>query len=203
MLLESGRRARRHSAHRAGDDLGPDRSAARRRESGAAARRRGGRTFWSGAIEALSAPAAVGRAPACARRARLPRSRAAFDDPRRGGLPLQARSDPRRRLRRALEVLPRRAPPADGATGSRAGPRRTSSSRSGPTTSTSPPSWRRSSRAAFPPTSRPRRPPRSSRPAAGRSRARRTPSRGGCSSAPPSSSRRSSAGIWRPARRGG
>ena len=52
-------------------------------------------------------------------------------------------------------------------------------------------------------TSRPRRRRRSSRPAGGRSPARRTRSRGGCSSAPSSSRRRSSAATSRPARPGG
>ena len=50
-----------------------------------------------------------------ARRARLPRAGAALDDPRRGGVPLQARADPRRRLCGAAEVVARAPAPADGA----------------------------------------------------------------------------------------
>ena len=73
------------------------------------------------------------------RRARLPRPRAALDDPRRGGVSLQARADSRRRLRGPVEVVPGAPAPSDGGMACRAGRSRTSSSRSGPTTSTWPP----------------------------------------------------------------
>ena len=165
MLLESGGEPDGHSAHRAGDDLRPDRPPAgvRAEPCCGGLPSRAGRSGRARSRRSASAPPLGGRA-AGARRARLPRARAALDDPRRGGVPVQARADPRRRLCRPLEVVPRRSPPADGRAGSRAGRPPTSSSRSGPTTSTRLPSSTRSSRGVCRRTSRPRRPPPSSRP---------------------------------------
>ena len=104
MFLESRRRRRAGSRrHGAGDDLGPHRPAAAVRAEGAAAGRgrraaRSGRARSRRCGEDSDPVAARARG---ARRPRLPRARAALDDPRRGGVPLQARPDPGRRLRRA------------------------------------------------------------------------------------------------------
>ena len=152
-----------------------------------------GRTFWGGAIAHLSPEIEdVECVLDDLLAARLRRARVALDDHGRERLPLQARPDPRGRLRRPGQGVAGRAPPPLRRLAAASGPA-TSCSRSAPSTSTTrarcSPSWTARRR----PTSRPAPPRCSSRPAAARSRARRTARRGTCCCARSSSSRRSSA----------
>ena len=192
MLLESDGRADRHSAHRAGDDLRPDRPAARGGAGGAAAGRRRGRTFWSGADRGARPTARVedGGLDELVERdflVREPRSTIRGEEAYRfkhvlirdvayAGLSKSSRAllhrqmaqwlagrPVARRARRDPRLPPRRGRPALG----------------------------RARRARARRSRVPRRLRRSSRPAGARSRARRTPSPGDCSSARSSSSRRS------------
>ena len=198
------RGARRDPAHRAGDDLRPDRPAAAGGAEGAAPRRRRGPDVLVGRDRGDRR-----RTPTRSRASCRSSSSATFSSASRARRSAARRRTGSSTCSSATSPMPasrsRRARSSTGRwpSGSRARRSRTSWSRSVPTISTRPPSWRRSSRAACRPTS-PRRPPRrSSRRAAGRSRERRTRSRDACSCVPSSSSRRWSAGTWPRARRGG
>ena len=74
-----------------------------------------GRVFWSGALDALgdTEVAGGGLRELVARHSSFSVS-LARTDPRRGGVPLQARAHSRRRRRRPVEVVPRSPAPPDG-----------------------------------------------------------------------------------------
>ena len=162
-----------------------------------------GRIFWEGAVGApasdigelepvLDEPAA----------ARLPHPRAPLLDLGRAGLPLQARPHPRRRLLRARQGRPCRAPPAGDGVAVRDGGRR---ARRDPRLPPRPggDAARGARRLASRRSSRREPPRRSRRPAGARSPARRTAPRGGCSCARSRSSRRCSGASSPRAPRGG
>ena len=194
--------ARADPRHGAGADRGADRSAAARLALGRPARRAVGRVFWRGAVAELDPTLDVDAALADLVDRAAADARAALDDLGRGGVPLPAHADPRRRLRRAREGRAGTAPPSVRRLARGRGPA-TSSSRRRRSTSSAPPHSSPSWTAQVPADLGPRRPTRSSAPGDGRSSARRTAPHGGSSCARSSSSRASSAGSTPRERRGG
>ena len=149
-----------------------------------------GRLFMRGALEHLSPDVDDVEAALEELVARdLDRPRGARDDQRRARVQVQARADPRGRVRRPLEELARRPPPRVRDPGSASG-QATSCSRSGRSTSTRRPVCSRSSTAPHRRSSRSRRRMRSRAPAGARCRARRSAARGSCSCVRSSSRRR-------------
>ena len=147
-----------------------------------------GRVFWRGALDALAPDLDVGCVARRPARARVHRPGGALDDLGRPRVPVQARADPRRRVRRDEQGAARRGAPGLRRLGRRA---RAGRARRHPR---APPrrrrrARRRARRRGAGRSSRARPPPRSSEAGAARCAAARSSSRAACSSARSSSSR--------------